>query len=218
MLEFFSSAVQEHKLISIIRSNTPLLNDFPRVLPALQEGGLRIVEVTLNTPQALEIIFWAGLNKSPGMIFGAGTVTTVEEAKAAIGNGAQFLICPTLDVKIIEEGLRQRIPVIPGCMTPTEIITAQRAGAELIKIFPCSSLGSGYLKDVLGPLSNSKLIAVGGVSLKNLHSYFDAGAVAVGIGNSLISPQLIKESSTEEISARVREFVSAVGVCKPRPH
>jgi len=207
--EQFRQTVLESRLISIVRSKESVFEDLKKVFLGVERSGLQLIEVTLNTPDALKTISWCSSHPATKLKFGAGTVTTLEEAKAAISAGAQFLVCPILSIAVIEEGLRSNVPVIPGCMTPTEVFTAQSAGAEFIKLFPVSSLGANYLKDMLAPLSSAKLIAVGGVGLDNLAHYFEAGAVAVGIGNSLISEKLLREASEEEVLNRLEQYVKA---------
>lgn len=207
----FSDLLNRYKLVSIIRSNFSILEDFKKVLPILQVSGLKLVEVTLNTPNALETVSWSVKNKSKDLKFGVGTVTTVDEAKSSIDAGAEFLVCPTLSVPVIELGVKLGVPVLPGCLTPTEVFTAHSAGAEFVKLFPVSTLGPSYIRDLLGPLSNAKLVAVGGVGLENLQQYLAAGAVGVGIGNSMLSGKLIREGSEVEIQNNIQEFVKAAG-------
>jgi 2-dehydro-3-deoxyphosphogluconate aldolase/(4S)-4-hydroxy-2-oxoglutarate aldolase len=204
------ASVLKNKIIAIIRAEDSLLEHLPRALPAMERGGLKLIEVTITTPDALKTISWAVKNKSAETKFGAGTITNVDEAQSAIDVGAEFLVCPTLSTEVIEFGIKKDVPVLPGCLTPTEVLTAHQVGAELVKLFPCSAFGPNYIKDLLGPLTKAKLIAVGGVELANMKEFFSAGAVAVGIGKSLVSGKLVREATEAEIEKRVREFVDQI--------
>lgn len=210
MDQSFSEVLLRYKLVSIIRSELSVLEELKKTLPVLELAGLKLVEVTLNTPKALETISWSVSNKSGNLKFGAGTVTTVDEAKSAIDAGAEFLICPTLSLPVIELGIKHGVSVLPGCMTPTEVFTAHSAGAEFVKLFPVSALGPSYIRDLLGPLSNAKVVAVGGVGLNNLKDYLVAGAVGIGIGSSMLSAKLLREGNEAQIRNSVEQFVRVV--------
>lgn len=156
-----------------------------KLVDALYEGGIRLAEVTLNTLGALPAIRELRTRYDRKMFIGAGTVITMEKAHQAIDSGAQFVVTPNVDPDIIRLCLSNNIWITPGAFTPTEIVTAMNLGCRYIKLFPVRVLGPGYIKDVLAPLSDARLLAVGGVDEKNIGDYVKAGAVGAGVGGSL---------------------------------
>jgi 2-dehydro-3-deoxyphosphogluconate aldolase / (4S)-4-hydroxy-2-oxoglutarate aldolase len=156
-----------------------------KMVDALYEGGVRLAEVTLNTPSALSAIRELRSRFDGKMFIGAGTVITLEKAHQAINAGAQFVVTPNVDPEIIHLCLSGNIWITPGAFTPTEIVTAMSLGCRYIKLFPVRALGPAYIKDVLAPLSDARLLAVGGVDTKNIGDYIRAGAVGAGVGGSL---------------------------------
>ncbi|MCL7746816.1 bifunctional 4-hydroxy-2-oxoglutarate aldolase/2-dehydro-3-deoxy-phosphogluconate aldolase [Halalkalibacter alkaliphilus] len=202
-----SEAIQkiiDEKLIAIIRIEDT--NSIEQVVTSLYKGGIQIVEVTMNTPGALEAI---GRIKSlfPDLLVGAGTVLDSETAQSAISAGANFLLSPTLDKATIRTGNRYGVPVIPGVMTPTEALKAYEYGAQMVKVFPVRSLDPCFAKDLLVPLPFLKLMAVGGISESNTEDYLNSGWHAVGIGGQLVNAQLIRDRDFVEIEKRARRFV-----------
>jgi 2-dehydro-3-deoxyphosphogluconate aldolase/(4S)-4-hydroxy-2-oxoglutarate aldolase len=177
--------IEESKVIAILR-NVPK-DSLQRVLEALYEGGIRIAEITMNSEGALEGI--ASMRKAfeGRLTIGAGTVMNKKYAQRAIEAGAKFLISPHVDEAVIEMALAHSVVPLPGALTPTEVVRAIDAGAPIVKLFPCSSLGPGYVKELLGPLNTCKLIAVGGINSDNAADYIRAGAIGVGVGGSLVS-------------------------------
>ena len=196
--------IQKEKIVSIIRTES--IQDLEEVVTALYEGGIRVVEITLNTPGALKGIEMIRL-KFPEMVVGAGTVLDGETARIAILAGASFLLAPMLNEGSILMANRYQVPIIPGVMTPTEIMKAYELGAQIVKVFPMNTLGIQYLKDLRGPLPQVHVMPVGGVNLDNIKEYLDAGSFAVGIGSSLVSNQLIIERNFKEIHSRAKRFV-----------
>lgn len=199
--------IKQEKIISIIRADS--ITEIEEVVSALYNGGVRVVEITLNTPGALkgiEVI----REKFPEMLVGAGTVLDEETARLAILSGASFLLAPTLDENSIRLANRYNVPLIPGVLTPTEIQKAYEYGAQVVKVFPISTLGPGYIKDIKGPLPHVSVMPVGGVDLDNINEYLEAGSFAVGIGSSLVNNQLIKQKQFEEIEKRAKQYVDVV--------
>ncbi|UJF32921.1 bifunctional 4-hydroxy-2-oxoglutarate aldolase/2-dehydro-3-deoxy-phosphogluconate aldolase [Paenibacillus hexagrammi] len=192
------------KVIAIVRGIEPGMAR--PLFAALAEGGIRYAEVTLNTPDALPIIHEMREAYGERMSIGAGTVLTVKQAEEAIQAGAEFLISPHVDADIIRLALSRDVPPLPGAMTPTEIVQAVHAGALAVKVFPCSSLGPGYIKELRGPLAHIEMIAVGGITKENAAAYMEAGAVGVGIGGSLISLPKMKEGRYNEITAYAKQL------------
>ncbi|WP_347549074.1 bifunctional 4-hydroxy-2-oxoglutarate aldolase/2-dehydro-3-deoxy-phosphogluconate aldolase [Pseudalkalibacillus hwajinpoensis] len=196
--------IHEEKVVAILRlESTEHIED---IISSLYKGGIRVIEVTLNTPGALECINKMKENYSD-LIVGAGTVLDSESAGAAIRAGADFLLAPTLKKETIETGNRYNIPVIPGIMSPTEALTAYEYGAQAVKVFPARSVGENFAKDLNGPLPFVKVMAVGGITVDNAGEYFKKNGHSVGIGSSLVSSQLVADRNYEEITARAQQFI-----------
>ena len=197
------AAIQELGIVAIMRakSSTQLL----AAADAVKEGGVNAIEVTMTTPGALGVIEEATSRYGDEVIFGVGSVLDPETARAAILAGAQFVVCPTLNLKTIEMCKRYSVPVVPGAYTPTEVLTAWQAGADMVKIFPASVGGPAYIKAILAPLPQVKLVPVGGVNLKTTADFIRAGSAVVGVGSSLINQKLLeaKEFSTISDNARL---------------
>ena len=187
---------------------------------AVHAGGVQAIEVTFTTPGALDVIrqavatFRAAGASGSGMLFGAGTVLDPESARAAILAGAQFIVCPTLNLATIALCKRYGIPVLPGAFTPTEILTAWEAGADLVKVFPASVGGPGYIKAVRAPLPNIPLVPTGGVDLNNLAAFVAAGVSAIGVGGNLAGKDLIKAGKFAEITENARKYATALAVAR----
>lgn len=202
--ETMLQAIGTTKVISIIRGIGS--QEILEVITALYRGGIRCLEITLNTPGALEMITQA--RESKDVLVGAGTVLGVEDAKKAIDAGAQFVLAPCLDVQVIKYCLDRDVLPIPGIFTPTEMLLAHNSGAELLKVFPAGSVGPQYIKDLLGPFSGMKLLPVGGVSLENTPAFMKAGSFAVGVGSFLANPALARAKDFTTIRQRAEQFVS----------
>jgi len=202
--------VKKSKVIVIIRGIEP--SQAEPLFAALDAGGIRFAEVTLNTPNALQIIHEMRGKYDGRMAIGAGTVLNARMAEEAVGAGAQFLISPNVDQGTIRLGVDRGVLPLPGAMTPTEIVQAIEWGAPMVKLFPCSSLGPGYVKELRGPLGHVDMLAVGGITKDNAASYLEAGAVGVGVGGSLVSLRDIQESNYAAITAYAKELNAAVGV------
>jgi len=173
---------------------------------AVLAGGVQAIEVTMTTPGALDVIHQATTQFGSEVLFGVGSVLDPETARAAILAGAQFVVCPTLNLKTIEICKRYSIPVMPGAYTPTEILTAWEAGADVVKVFPASAGGPGYIKALKGPLPHIRLAAVGGVDLKNTADFFRAGVDVAGVGGELVSQKLLDGRDFAAITERARGF------------
>lgn len=176
---------------------------------ALLEGGVRCIEVTFDTPGAVEMIRTLKEKYAGRMLVGAGTVLDTETCRTAILAGADFILSPTLNTEVIRMCNRYGRAAVPGVMTPTEILTALEAGADIVKVFPAGALGAAYIKDVKGPLKQACIMAVGGVSLENTTDLFRAGASCVGVGSNLVSKALIQSGSFDGITERAKAFTEA---------
>lgn len=202
-----TAELKREKIVAIVRGITREQADF--VGEGLTQGGIRFMEVTMNTKGALHMIQDWRTRYDGAVYIGAGTVLDVEMAKEAVSAGAQFLISPNTDLSVIEYALDQGIDVWPGAMTPTEIVAAYAAGAEVVKLFPMASLGLSFIRELQGPLNHIPLLATGGVTLDNLADYFNEGAVAVGLGSALLPQDALTSGNMEEIRRRTAAFVEA---------
>ena len=177
------------------------------VFAALADAGIRLIEVTMNSAGAAEQITLAQELFGDRMLIGAGTVSTPDRALAALAAGARFLVTPNLDLEVVEIARRQHCPVIPGVMTPTEMMTAMKAGVKVLKLFPASQLGTAYVKDILAPLDELKLGAVGGVTPQNSAEWIKAGCVGVGMGSSLLPKDLVESKNYGQLRRQTEAFI-----------
>ncbi|MFB9830378.1 bifunctional 4-hydroxy-2-oxoglutarate aldolase/2-dehydro-3-deoxy-phosphogluconate aldolase [Lederbergia wuyishanensis] len=198
--------IEQDKIIAIVRGIER--KDSIPVAEALVEGGIRFIEVTMNTEGALEIINeWRKHFKQDDVFIGAGTVLNTEMASAAIQAGAQYIVTPNLDEDVVELSCKQRIEIFPGVVTPTEIMKAIKAGANAVKLFPLGSLGLDYLKEIRAPLSNVKMIATGGVNLNNIREYFKHGVMGVGIGSNIVNKTMIENRDFKGLTELAKQYV-----------
>lgn len=203
-----NDAIAATGVIAILRASSS--SQLIEVAEAILAGGLPVMEVTLTTPGALHVIETAAQQLEGRAFFGAGSVLDAESARAAILAGAAFIVCPTLNLPTIELCRRYGVPVLPGALTPTEILTAWQAGADFVKLFPAVAGGIDYFKAVRQPLPQVKLVPVGGVETANTADFIRAGAVAVGVGGALVSQKLIDQRAFAEITARAQALRAAV--------
>jgi len=183
---------------------------------AVSRGGIPIVELTMTVPGAVGLIAQLVRN-SPGTIVGAGTVLDVETARECVEAGALFLTSTGLDYNVLEFAKERNVVAIPGAMTPTEVITAWKAGADFVKVFPCSHLGgAAYIRTLKTPLPQIPLIASGGVNQNTASDFIHAGASALGIGADLIPHEAIERRQTEWIHELARRFTRIVGAARER--
>lgn len=196
------------KIVAIVR-----LEDYARavaVTRALLAGGISVLEFTLTGRGALAAITEVRQTLGAAVCVGVGTALRAEDARAAIEAGAEFVVTPAMRKPVIAVCVNRNIPIACGGFTPTELLEAHEAGAELVKLFPAHVGGPKYLKDVLAPLPFLKIMPTGGVSAENARAFLDAGAVAVGIGGNLIAPQAVASGTFEQITAVARACVAAV--------
>ncbi len=183
---------------------------FRALMPAAFGAGLTTLEITMNTPGAAEIVSRCRPEVPPGKLLGMGTICNVAEAKIAISAGAMFLVTPNTDTKVIELAKESGVPVIAGAFTPTEIYAAWSAGADLIKVFPCGVVGPDYIRELRGPFDQIPLVAVGGVNINNIGAFLAAGAVGVGLGNSLFGKAALAERNLTGLTENIRRFLAAL--------
>ena len=196
--------IQKTGVIAIMRAKSS--DQLLAAADAIKAGGVQVIEVTMTTPGALDVIRQATERYGADVLFGVGSVLDPESARAAILAGAQFVVSPTLNLKTIELCHRYAIPVVPGAYTPTEILTAWEAGADMVKVFPASVGGPAYFKAVKAPLPQVKLVPVGGVSLDNTADFIHAGADAVGVGGALVSQKLLEAGDFAALTERARRL------------
>jgi 2-dehydro-3-deoxyphosphogluconate aldolase / (4S)-4-hydroxy-2-oxoglutarate aldolase len=195
-------------VVAVIRASDP--TQLMDVVKALKAGGVTCIEVTMTTPNALDVIAKATKEFAGQCIIGVGTVLDPETARAAILAGAEFVVSPILNPEIITLCRRYSKAVIPGAFTPTEILTAWQAGADVVKVFPATKLGPEFLKDVKGPLPQVKLTPTGGVDLKNAADWIKAGATCIGVGSSLVSKKDLADKNWANIEKTAAAFTQAV--------
>ena len=201
------SEILEHKIISIIRGADP--DDVIKIAESLYEGGIRILEITMNSAEPLRVIKELKNRFGDTMTIGAGTVLDVESARKAVAAGASFILSPIVDVEVIKTAKSLAVVNIPGAYTATEIYQAYKSGADIVKVFPATS--PSYLKDIAGPLPQIPLLPTGGVTLENIRDFKNAGAVGFGVGSALVSAkEKITETYLLELTARAGKFVQAI--------
>lgn len=200
--------VEASGIVAVIRMKDPA--KLRGVVDALIEGGVRALEVTMTVPGAIGLIESLARDLPKGFHLGAGTVLDAETARQTILAGATFIVAPTLDLATIEMCHRYDVAAMPGAFTPTEILTAWQGGADIVKVFPATSLGPGFFKDVRAPLPQVRLMPTGGVSLTNAGEWIKAGAVAVGVGTALLDTAAIAEGRFDVIAHNARTLVEAV--------
>ncbi|OXM84391.1 bifunctional 4-hydroxy-2-oxoglutarate aldolase/2-dehydro-3-deoxy-phosphogluconate aldolase [Paenibacillus rigui] len=200
--------IEQTRIIAIVRGVGE--QHIEGVAHALLEGGVRVMEITLNTDGAPAMI--ASLQQKLGdqMYIGAGTVLDVEDAKIALEAGASYIVTPNMDEDVIRYAVEQGVPIYPGAMTPTEIVKAWKAGATAVKIFPGASLGLGFIKELQGPLSHIPMVAVGGVKEDNIAQFLQAGCCAVGIGGSLVNLAEIAAGNYDWVRDKAQRLIANV--------
>jgi 2-dehydro-3-deoxyphosphogluconate aldolase/(4S)-4-hydroxy-2-oxoglutarate aldolase len=181
-----------------------------QVARAIKDGGVDVIEFTMTTPGALDIIAKCTAEFGDSVLLGAGTVLDPETARAAILAGARFLVAPTFSAAVIDLAHRYEVAAMPGVLTPTEMLAAWEAGADLLKVFPATAMGPQYFRDVLAPLPYLRMVPTGGVSLENTGDFIKAGAVAVAVGSNLVDRKAVKDGKWDVLTATARKFVEAV--------
>jgi 2-dehydro-3-deoxyphosphogluconate aldolase/(4S)-4-hydroxy-2-oxoglutarate aldolase len=202
------NVIRETGIIAIMRAQSS--DQLIAAADAIKRGGVRVIEVTMTTPGALAVITEASHRYGQEVLFGAGTVLDTETARAAILAGAGFVVAPTLSLDVIALCNRYSVPVVPGCYTPTEMLTAWEAGADMVKLFPAEVGGPDLVKAILAPLPQLEIIPVGGVTMETAAEFIRKGAAALGVGSSLINQKLLDAGDMEELTRRAAAFVGEV--------
>jgi 2-dehydro-3-deoxyphosphogluconate aldolase/(4S)-4-hydroxy-2-oxoglutarate aldolase len=199
----------ETGIVPIVRADSP--EKALRAAQAICRGGLRALEVTMTVPKAIRVIEKVADEFGGEMLIGAGSVLDAETARACMLAGAEFFVTPSLNPKTIEICHRYGKVVMPGALTPTEVLTAWEAGADLVKIFPCGNVGGPkYIQALKAPLPQVPMVPTGGVSLDNTGAFFKAGASAVAVGSELCDKQAMADGRYEVIEENARQFLDAV--------
>jgi 2-dehydro-3-deoxyphosphogluconate aldolase / (4S)-4-hydroxy-2-oxoglutarate aldolase len=207
MHESTAQIIERVGLIPVLRARNA--GQAHAVVQAMLAGGVTVVEVTMTVPGAIDVLKELKHEYASRLLLGSGTVTTAAEAEATIEAGAEFVVSPSLHPEVIAATRAANKLSIPGALTPTEVVTAWRAGADYVKIFPCSAMGgSGYLKALLAPFPFLKLIPTGGVTLETAESFMRAGARALGVGSDLVNLAAIDAGRPETISETARAYLA----------
>jgi 2-dehydro-3-deoxyphosphogluconate aldolase/(4S)-4-hydroxy-2-oxoglutarate aldolase len=195
--------IREIGIVPVIRATSA--DEALHAVEAIREGGINVLEITMTVPNAIQTIKTLARRIGDDALIGAGTVIDSDTARACVDAGAQFIVSPALDVPTIETCRILDVPIFPGALTPTEVLTAWKAGADAVKVFPANAVGGAtYIKSLKAPLPQIELIPTGGVSLKNIAELIQAGALAVGVGADLV------KGDAASITAKAREYVAAV--------
>jgi len=207
-----TALVEQLGVVAVIRMKDPA--KLRAVVEAMAAGGVRALEVTMTVPRAVDMIRELAPTLPDGFLLGAGTVIDAATARAVIEAGASFVVSPVFRPDVIAACHARDVPAMPGCFSPTEILAAHECGADIIKVFPATTLGPQFIKDVRAPLPHVKLMPTGGVTLENAGEWIRAGAVAVGLGSALMDASAIADGRFEVITANARRVVENVAAAR----
>jgi 2-dehydro-3-deoxyphosphogluconate aldolase / (4S)-4-hydroxy-2-oxoglutarate aldolase len=209
MSETAKETIERAGLIPVLRAKSEA--QAHAVVLAMIAGGVNVVEVTMTVPGAVDLLKTLKREYGGRLLLGAGTVTTAAEVEATVEAGAEFVVSPSFHPEVVARTRALGKVSIPGALTPTEVITAWRAGADYVKIFPCSAVGgASYLKAILAPFPDLKLIPTGGVTLETAESFLRAGARALGVGSDLVNLAAIDEGKPEKITETARAYLDVL--------
>jgi 2-dehydro-3-deoxyphosphogluconate aldolase/(4S)-4-hydroxy-2-oxoglutarate aldolase len=199
-------------IVAVVRFSDP--GPLVNVVRALADGGVTVAEVTFTVPNALDVIREARRQLGDRVLLGAGTVLDPETARAAILAGAEFVVAPSVNVEVIRLCRRYDKLVMPGAFTPTEVVTAWEAGADVVKVFPADVVGPAFFKALRGPLPQVKLMPTGGVDLTTAAEFLKAGAACLGVGSQLVEPKAIAAGDFARITQLAKQYVEIVRQCR----
>ncbi|MEH1942219.1 MAG: bifunctional 4-hydroxy-2-oxoglutarate aldolase/2-dehydro-3-deoxy-phosphogluconate aldolase [Nostoc sp.] len=203
--QIWLSQLQKHRAIAVIRA--PQMEVGQQMAMAVASGEMQLIEITWNSDRAGELISQLR-SQLPACIIGTGTLFNVQQLQDAIASGAQFLFTPHFDPAMIQAAQEKDVPIIPGALTPTEIVTAWSQGASCVKVFPVQAVGGAdYIKSLQGPLGQIPLIPTGGVTLENAKEFLQAGAIAVGLSGELFPKKLVIEGNWQAIATQARKLM-----------
>ena len=207
--------IAEIGVVPVVRASSP--REALIAAEAVCQGGIPIVEITMTVPGAVEVIRELSKSSSSEVLIGAGTVLDPETARRCLDAGAQFLVSPGLNLPTVELAVREKILIMAGALTPTEVITAWNAGSDFVKIFPCGQIGGAkYIKALKGPLPQIPLVPTGGVNLNTAAEFIEAGAAALGVGGELVQAEALKSGKSQVIADNARKFVEIVKQTRAR--
>lgn len=202
-------------IVAVVRSQDS--QQLVDVVKALADGGVTVAEITMTVPGALDVVRAARQALGDRVLLGAGTILDPETARAAILAGAEYIVSPTLNLDVIRMCRRYDKLVMPGAFTPTEILTAWEAGADIVKVFPADVVGPTFFKAIRGPLPQIRVMPTGGVDLKTAKSFLQAGACCLGVGGQLVDPEAIKQRNFDKIRDLARQYADIVKVFRAGP-
>ncbi len=201
--------IRDIGVIPVVRASSA--DEAIQVVDAIKAGGVSLLEITMTVPGAVQVIEELTRRFADEAIVGAGTVLDPQTAQACISAGAKFVVSPALNLETIACCHELDVPVMPGALTPTEIVTAWNAGADFVKVFPCGAMGgASYIKSLKAPLPQIELVPTGGVTLATAASFIQAGAAAIGVGADLVDVKAIRAGQPEKVTAAARAYVEAV--------
>ncbi|HET6974025.1 MAG TPA: bifunctional 4-hydroxy-2-oxoglutarate aldolase/2-dehydro-3-deoxy-phosphogluconate aldolase [Pyrinomonadaceae bacterium] len=201
--------IRDTGVIPVVRATTA--DEAMRAIDAIREGGISVLEITMTVPGAVKVIEDVAKRYGNDALVGAGTVLDAETASACVSSGAQFIVSPALNLETIARCRELDIAVMPGALTPTEVVQAWNAGADFVKVFPAGAVGGpSYLKSLKAPLPQIELVPTGGVSLKTAADFIRAGAAALGVGADLVDIKAIREGQSALITERAKQFIEIV--------
>ncbi len=200
--------VLDSGIVAVVRS--PDSEQLVEVAQALAEGGVTVIEITMTVPDALAVVRRVRQALGDRILLGAGTILDPETARAALLAGAEYLVSPTLNLEVIKLCQRYDKLVMPGAFTPTEILTAWEAGADIVKVFPADVVGPAFFKALRGPLPQIRVMPTGGVDLSTAATFLQAGACCLGVGSQLVEPKTVAEKNFTRIRDLARQYVSIV--------
>lgn len=200
--------IAENKIVAIVRLDD--LSIAKELTSALIDGGIRAIEFTLTNPAAVDTIAAIKERVDPGVAIGAGSVISAEQVGAVAAAGAQFVVSPVYKRDVVAACHEHQLPAMPGAFTPTEILQAWEQGAAVVKVFPANHLGRRYIKDVLVPLPQLRLMPTGGVTAENMREFLDNGAFALGVGSSLINNEAVADRDWKRLRDNARRYVNQI--------
>lgn len=201
--------VEEIGIIPVVRASSA--DEAIQAIDAIMAGGINVLEITMTVPGAVKVIEEVSAKFGSEALVGAGTVLDPETAQACIDAGAKFVVSPALNLDTIALCKKLDVPIMPGALSPTEVVTAWNAGADLVKVFPCGSVGGAtYIKNLKGPLPQIKMIPTGGVSLTTAADFIKSGSSALGVGTDLVDVKAIRAGEAHVVTERAKQFVEIV--------
>jgi 2-dehydro-3-deoxyphosphogluconate aldolase / (4S)-4-hydroxy-2-oxoglutarate aldolase len=207
--------VKEVGVLPVVRASSA--EEAMQVIDAIKEGGIPVLEITMTVPRAIRVMEQVADRYGDEVIVGAGTVLDAETARACMLAGAQFIVSPALDLDTIACCRKYSVAVMPGALTPTEVVQAWKAGADIVKVFPCGSMGgASYIKSLKAPLPQIELIPTGGVSLATAASFIEAGSYALGVGADLVDTKAIRAGQPGKVTDAARSYVETVRAAREK--